>query len=121
MRLAITSQGNGLDQPLDARFGRCRYFILYDSEKETVEAVENPNTQFSQGAGIQSAQLMIAKGVKTVVTGNVGPNAFGVLTSAGIDVYTGAQGTVREAVENFKAGTLEKAGSPGHGKQKKIQ
>jgi predicted Fe-Mo cluster-binding NifX family protein len=60
---------------------------------------------------------MITKGVKAVVTGNVGPNAFGVLTPAGIDVYLTTVGVVREAVENFKAGKLVKADSPGPGKQ----
>jgi len=119
MTICITSEGQTLDSNVDPRFGRCRYFILCDTQTGDVEAIENPNTQFSSGAGIQSAQLMITKGVKSVVTGNVGPNAFGVLAPAGIDVYLTTGGMVREAVENFKSGKLAKVDSPGQGKQLK--
>ncbi|MBN1869795.1 MAG: NifB/NifX family molybdenum-iron cluster-binding protein [Candidatus Omnitrophica bacterium] len=119
MVICITAEGKTLDSKVDSRFGRSTYFILYDTETGNVEAVENPNIQFSGGAGIQSAQLMITKGVKAVVTGNVGPNAFGVLTQAGIDAYVGANGPVREAIDHFKSGKLKKADSPGPGKQSK--
>ncbi|MFA5260743.1 MAG: NifB/NifX family molybdenum-iron cluster-binding protein [Candidatus Omnitrophota bacterium] len=116
MNICITAEGKTLDSKVDLRFGRCRYFILYDTQTGNVEALENPNALFSGGAGIQSAQLMITQGVKTVVTGHVGPNAFGVLTPAGIDVYLTTVGMVREAIENFKSGKLIKADSPGPGK-----
>jgi predicted Fe-Mo cluster-binding NifX family protein len=39
------------------------------------EVIENPNLVASGGAGIQSAQLLANKGVKVVLTDNVGPNA----------------------------------------------
>ena len=65
------------------------------------------------GAGIQAAQDVAEKGVVAVITGSVGPNAYQVLSSAGIRVYVGALGTVKEAVERFKNGQLNEATTPG--------
>jgi predicted Fe-Mo cluster-binding NifX family protein len=62
------------------------------------------------GAGIQAAQFVVERGAKAVISGNVGPNAFGVLQAAGVPVYTFGGGTVRQAVEAYKAGKLSSAG-----------
>jgi len=115
MKICVTAEGNSLDCGVDPRFGRCRYFIFVDVDSMSVEAVENPNGQFSGGAGIQSGQLMISKGVKTVLTGNMGPNAFKVLESAGIEVLTGVSGKISEAIENYKSGRIKPASSPSVG------
>ena len=44
-----------------------------------------------------------------VITGNVGPKAFAALQAANVKVYPGVTGTVKEAVEKFKAGELQPA------------
>ena len=46
------------------------------------------------------------------MTGNVGPNAFQALSTARIQIITGASGTIREAIEKFKAGGLKGTPSP---------
>jgi predicted Fe-Mo cluster-binding NifX family protein len=66
----------------------------------------------SGGAGIQAAQTIADKGAKLLITGNVGPNAFGALSAAGIEIITGASGTVREAIEKVKRGEFKKTGAP---------
>ena len=116
MTICISAEGKTLDSRVDSRFGRSQYFILYDTDTGVFEALENPNIGFSGGAGIQSAQLMIAKKVEAVVTGNVGPNAYGVLEPAGIGIYIAAAGTIRDVIGDFKSGKLTKADSPGPGK-----
>lgn len=112
MKVAITAESNQLDAKVDSRFGRCPYFLIFDTEKNSFEPVENPNAQFSGGAGIQSGQLMASKGVEIVLTGNVGPNAFKVLEAAGIKVVTGIFGTVSEIIEEFKSGVMKPAKTP---------
>ncbi|MCK4659994.1 MAG: NifB/NifX family molybdenum-iron cluster-binding protein [Phycisphaerae bacterium] len=112
MRIAITASGPTLDANVDPRFGRCPYFLIVDMDTLNFEAVENPNVALGGGAGIQSAQLMAAKGVKFVLTGNCGPNAHETLSAAGIGVIPGCSGTVRDAAEQFKAGQLNTAGEP---------
>lgn len=102
MKICITAEGKTLDSKVDPRFGRCQNFIFFDSETGNFQAQENANAQFQGGAGIQSGQLMVSKGVQVVLTGNVGPNAHQVLSTAGINVFTGVSGTVKEAIEGYK-------------------
>ena len=112
MKIAVTSTGPSLDDNVEARFGRCAYFLIIDTDTMQYEAIENPNIALGGGAGIQSAQLMSEKGVTTVLTGNCGPNAFNVFGQAGIQVIVGVSGVVRNAVEQFKTGTFSSASGP---------
>ena len=108
MKICITSQGDTLDSQVDPRFGRCPYFIIADSETKKFEAEKNESVRATGGAGVQSGQTISNKGAKAVLTGNVGPNAFQTLNAAGIDIITGVSGTVKEAIEKYNNGELEK-------------
>jgi len=107
MKICITSEGKTSDSKIDPRFGRCQHFIIVDIDTLEFEVIGNPNIESMGGAGIQSAQLVASKQVKAVVTGNVGPNAFQTLQAAGIEVFTGASGTVKEAIEKYKKGEFK--------------
>lgn len=112
MNIAVTSTGPTLDDTVEARFGRCAYFLIIDPDTMRCEPIENPNIALGGGAGIQSAQLMSEKRVTTVLTGNCGPNAFNVFGQAGIEVIVGISGAVRKAVEQFKRGAFSSVGEP---------
>lgn len=113
MKIAVTASGGELSSAVDPRFGRCQYFIIYETDaKALVEVLDNAAAQAAGGAGIQAGQLIVNKGVKAVLTGNVGPNAAGVLSGGGVAVYTGMSGTVQEAVDKFVAGGLSASSGP---------
>jgi predicted Fe-Mo cluster-binding NifX family protein len=109
MKVAVSAIDNSLDSQIDQRFGRCRYFLIIDPETMELEAVSNKGASASGGAGIQAAQTVANKGVGVLITGDIGPNAFQTLSSAGIKVITGASGTVKEALERYKSGSLQQA------------
>ncbi len=112
MQVVVTSQGPTLDSPTDPRFGRARFLILMDTETGGFLSVDNDiNLNASQGAGIQTARKVVELKAQTVITGHVGPKAFSVLDAGGVAIYTGASGTVSQAVEQFKAGSLHRAQS----------
>ena len=106
MKIAISATAPQLDAEVDPRFGRCQYFLIVDSESMEFEAIENPAIMAPGGAGIQAAQLVVGQGVEAVVTGDCGPNAYQVLSAAGIPVFVGASGSVRDVVEAYRKGTL---------------
>jgi predicted Fe-Mo cluster-binding NifX family protein len=112
MKICVSAIANSLEAPLDLRFGRCLYLVIVNSETMEFEAYPNLAADSKGGAGIQIAQTIANEGVKVVITGNVGPNAFGALSAAGIEIVTGASGTVREVVEKFKKGEFRKTGAP---------
>jgi len=111
-KICITSQGNSLDSQIDPRFGRCQYFIIADPETMEFEAIQNSNIATAGGAGIQSAQLISSNGAEIVLTGNVGPNAYATLQSAGIKIATGITGSVKDAIRKYKKGEIIIADSP---------
>jgi predicted Fe-Mo cluster-binding NifX family protein len=112
MKIAISATAGNLDTTLDPRFGRCPYFVILDSETMQFETIPNIALSAVGGAGIQAAQVVASKGVKVLITGNVGPNAFQALSATGIKVVTGAFGTVREVVEKYKHGELKDTSAP---------
>jgi len=40
MKVAISSSGTTVESEVDLRFGRCPYYIIYDTEAESFEHVE---------------------------------------------------------------------------------
>ncbi len=117
MKVAISAAGPTLDAGIDPRFGRCQYFIIADPATMQFEVVDNASAMASGGAGISAAQMIAGKGVEAVLTGNCGPNAYQVLSSAGIKVITGVSGNVKDALAEYKRGSYaaaQQANVPDH-------
>ncbi|MBW7863518.1 MAG: NifB/NifX family molybdenum-iron cluster-binding protein [Candidatus Hydrogenedentes bacterium] len=113
MKIIVSASGNSPDALVDPRFGRAAWFILIDSETGAFQAHENTqNLNAAQGAGIQAAQTVSRLGADIVITGHCGPKAFKTLSAAGVKVFLSADGSVTEAVEAFKSGTLVPADAP---------
>jgi len=112
MKIAFTTTADSLAGPLDSRFGRAPRFLIYDNEKDSVDAIDNQqNLNAAQGAGIQSAMQLVNQKVDCVVTGHCGPKAFQVLEAANIKVYTCKADTIAEAYDLLKTGQLTAADS----------
>jgi len=108
MKVAVTAQGNELSSEIDLRFGRAKWLIVVDTETDDFQAHDNVlNLNALQGAGIQTGQNIANLGVEAVITGNVGPNAFKTLNTAGVKIFLAQEQTVQEAVDSFKAGKLK--------------
>jgi len=118
MKIAITSKGKTLDSPVDPRFGRAAYILIVDTESLSFEVLDNSeNLNAFKGAGIQAATMISEQGVKALLTGFCGPNAFKILNAANIDVANDISGTVKDAVHVFTQGNItfaDKANVQGH-------
>ena len=112
MIICVTSKEGNIDAEMDMRFGRCNYFIIGDTETMKFQPVENNNVNATGGAGIKTAEAIAKKGVKVVITGNIGPNAFDTLKAADIHVVTGANGIIRQVINDYKNGKYEENTAP---------
>jgi len=112
MIIAITSTGEELGDNVDPRFGRAACFLIGDTEKMDFCVMKNENVAAGEGAGVSSARLVVDAGARVVITGNCGPNAEHTLRAAGVKLYTGAKGTVAEAIEFYRNGKLTEAAGP---------
>lgn len=101
MKIAITSTGDNLDSPMDQRFGRCAWFVIYDDETKGVEILPNPNKEALDGAGPAAVQLVASRKVSKIVSGEFGIKIKSLLDSMKIQmiVLKDQEKTVREIIE----------------------
>lgn len=107
MKIALSSNGKTLENNLDLRFGRCKYFLIYDTEKEELKVLENEGQSASGGAGIAAAQQIIDESVHAVITGNLGPNAYDLIKDSGIKAYKGENISCNLLIEKLNKGELK--------------
>ena len=107
MKICVSATDKDLNAMVDPRFGRCSYFLIIDTDKMSFESISNESAMTSGGAGIRAAQTVAKAGAEVVITGNMGPNAFQTLSAAGVMVFTGVNGTIKEAIEKYKKGELK--------------
>lgn len=72
MKIVITSCGNSPDANIDSHFGRCAYFVFYDTETRGMEFLPNPFKDLEEDAGTFAVNLIASKGVTKSVSGELG-------------------------------------------------
>lgn len=108
MKLAISSQDGNFNTPFSARFGRCEFFIIIDTETRVWEAKSNPAATARGGAGAQVVQFLADNGVEATISGRYGPTAFSALDVAGIQTFVAGDGSPAELLDKFLANKLER-------------
>jgi len=114
MKIAFTTQGTDWDAPMDPRFGRTHYFLVFDEDTDTIEVVDNTAIENeAHGAGPKTAQKLIELGASVLITGNgPGGNAASVLENSGIKVLVGAGSlTAKAALAAYRQGELTEMGT----------
>jgi predicted Fe-Mo cluster-binding NifX family protein len=107
MRVLVTTVTPGLDAEIEPRFWRAAYLTIVDTTTLQWEAVPSPGAASVHAAGTRLGLLATHQQVAAAISNDYGPNCYIVLEAAGIPMYlSGACKTVREAVEQFKAGKL---------------
>jgi predicted Fe-Mo cluster-binding NifX family protein len=90
LRIAVPTAGDGgLDDKVSEVFGRATTFTIVNVEEGKLEAVEvfrNPALSYKYGAGPIVVKMLIDRGVTTVVAGELGLGASGLLEQQGISL-----------------------------------
>lgn len=99
MKIAITSIGNTPDSNLDTHFGRCSYFVFYDTESRDYEFAENSNRNADGKAGGMAVDFIVSRNIEKVVSGIFGVKVKSLLNDAGIQMITFQKKiTIREII-----------------------
>ncbi len=104
MKIAITSVGNSPNSKLDSRFGRCSYFVVYDTETSSTEYIPNPYKENVEGAGPASVELIAKRGVKKIVSGEFGTKVKSLTDSLQIQliILKNPEQSINEIIEMLK-------------------
>lgn len=107
MKIAITSSGDSPQAKIDSRFGRCSYFVIYDTESQSIEYIPNPNKDNVEGAGPASVQLIASRGVKKVVAGEFGAKVKTIFDQLQVQliVLNDPEKTISEVINLVKPNT----------------
>jgi predicted Fe-Mo cluster-binding NifX family protein len=108
MRLCIPSNSSGgLNDQVGYHFGRVPNYTIFDDETEKFEII--PNTSSHMGGMGLPAELLRKHRVDVMICGGLGHRAILLFEQYGIEVYIGAQGTIKNAIEQYKSNSLQMA------------
>lgn len=108
MKVGIPTMGDsGLDESVSQHFGRASTFTIVDTEADEVRVV--PNSRSHRKGSSMPPEKLDQEGVQVMLCSDLGPKAINMFEQFGIEVFVGAEGKVRDALESWKAGKLEEA------------
>ena len=104
MKIAVAYDNGNVFQ----HFGKTEYFKVYETENNQVVSSEVISSN-GEGHGAL-AGVLAAQSVNVLICGGLGGGAQTALDEAGIQVFSGAQGSCDEAVEAYLNGELVSTG-----------
>jgi predicted Fe-Mo cluster-binding NifX family protein len=116
MKIAISTETNqGAESKIAHHFGRCPYFALAELNDENItslELIDNPFFESHQPG--QVPEFINNQSAKVMISGGMGRRALEFFAQYGINVKTGASGTVGTVIESYIAGDLKDGASCAH-------
>jgi len=108
MLILIGSDGKDSSSKVSMRFGHSNYFLIYNTETNSVEVYENSG-HYEKHENLKS---LIEKGVEAIIVGNIGPHAFETVNTPKSKVYLARKMSVNEAIEKFLKGEPQQLTEP---------
>jgi predicted Fe-Mo cluster-binding NifX family protein len=106
--VCIATMGqNGLYDYVSEHFGRSPTFTIVNLSTNEVKVI--PNTSEHMGGFGYPPEIMAKEGVEVVLCSSLGPRAIGMFEQYGIEVYVGATGMVKDAIQAWQTGRLHVA------------
>ena len=107
MKLCIpTMENNGLDSKVYSHFGSASAFIIYDTESDTLEELDNSDKQHIHGQ-CHPMNSLNGRNIDAIIVGGIGARAIEKLQANNIKVFRSEPGTVESNIELFKKGLLK--------------
>ncbi len=110
MKVAIpTDEKKGLDSAITPRFAHCKFFVLSEVDDDRIVSNEFIARELPEPVkNVLGAEafLLAGKGAEAVIVQTIGEKERIALVGNNIRVFTGAKGTVFDALRQFIDGRL---------------
>lgn len=106
MRIAIPVEDTNISGKVCPSFGRAPYFMVYDTNGEQTEFIENTAAKSPGGAGVKAAQIVVDQNVDALLTPRCGQNSADVMKTAGIEFFQTTGDSIPNNIEAYKNNTL---------------
>lgn len=105
MKICVpTMEKGGVDDLVCEHFGRAPTFTVIDTDTDQAQVVANRSEHMG---GLGKPPEHIAKtGAKVLICSGLGPKAIDMLQAFDIQVFVGASGTAKDAVQMWRDGKL---------------
>jgi len=104
MKIAVTTQGEQIFQ----HFGQCKTFTVFTVEANKIQ--EKVIIDASQNGHAALAGFLKDSGVNVLICGGIGDGAKQMLSSTGIQLISGVEGSIEDAVNSYISGNLNDLG-----------
>jgi predicted Fe-Mo cluster-binding NifX family protein len=106
--IAVVSQGEGLDAPLETDFRTCSSFIVVDPRTRGWTKIKIEPSESEQKVHTEAIRAVAKSGATVLITPQIRPECCMALQALAIEVYVAPEGvTVQKAIELYEAGELE--------------
>ncbi|OLS31960.1 MAG: hypothetical protein HeimAB125_13780 [Candidatus Heimdallarchaeota archaeon AB_125] len=97
---------NELNSLVGQHFGHVPYYAIWDDEADSLEIIENRS---DHKGGVGLPMEFLATKCDVVLVKGAGARAVSLGEQLGLQVYMGANGTLKDTISFFKDGKLHKA------------
>ena len=97
---------DGLDSVVGQHFGHVPYFVIWDQETNELSFIDN---QSNHKGGIGLPMEFLAPHCDGVLLKGAGAKAVMLGKQLGLDIYMGADGTIKDTIQKFNDGDLYEA------------
>jgi predicted Fe-Mo cluster-binding NifX family protein len=109
-RVAVASHGEGLEAPLEIRFGVCSSFVVVEPTTMEWEVIRVEPDGPAQKVNRNAIRAVAQSGATVLITPEIHPECCMVLRALAVTVYLAPEGiTVREAIERYEQGELDES------------
>jgi len=94
----------GLSSKVNDHFAMSECFAILDVKKGRIASAQFiRNTRKDE---VKAAEFLVEHGAQVVLAGRIGSCMTRIFMDRGVKLYSGAEGTIKEAFEDYRAGKL---------------
>jgi predicted Fe-Mo cluster-binding NifX family protein len=122
MRVAFSVRERDQNARLGAPFGRCRAYVVVDTETDERRLLSNPVADINERAGIAAAEFIVRQNIDVVISGLFGAKASRILAAGEVAMCRAVTGTISEFLarprpeEKTRRGIHPRVPGPGSGR-----